>query len=215
VATSHNAMCVIPTQYSRQKLEINTVMRIYEVIQEANKFTQDQADAITGDYRSNRLADLGDLIKQKQKADAKTQSWRGMKQTGNGDSPTLSKSYGTQRRDRGVFTDKQRQQMQTYAGIKSRPVSVEPDSSSNPINTGVRELFNQGMSPSEIEDYLVFQKKIKRNLARKMIDRELYQPASRPPKRNPIGNHIFYAKNRAQRKQSKQKQNDDDEEATT
>ena len=78
-------------------------MRIYEVIQEANKFTQARADAIAkgkalaGDYRSNNLADLGDLIKQKQKADAKTQSWRDMKQTDDDDlrrgKPTTHKKY--------------------------------------------------------------------------------------------------------------------------
>ena len=55
-------------------------MRIYEVIQEANKFTQARADAIAkgkalaGDYRSNKLADLGDLIKQKQNVFEKVNS---------------------------------------------------------------------------------------------------------------------------------------------
>ena len=166
-------------------------MRIYEVIQEANKFTQARADAIAkskalaGDYRSKNLADLGDLIKQKQKADTKTQSWRDMKQTD--DDALTSTTTGTRRYERGTTTHQQRREIQRYAGIKSKPVGVEPDSSSSPLNTGVRELFNQGMSPSEIEDYLVFQKKIKRNLARKIIDQELYQPASAPKGRRSLG----------------------------
>ena len=43
------------------------------------------------------------------------------------------------------------------------------------------------MSPSEIEDYLVFQKKIKRNKARQIIDKEYYKPASTPPRRDNLG----------------------------
>ena len=191
-------------------------MRIYEVIQEANKFTQARADAIAkskslaGDYRSKNLADLGDLIKQKQKADAKTQSWRDMKQTD--DDALTSTTTGKRGYERGTTTAKQRREIQKYAGIKSKPVGVAPDSSSSPLNTGVRELFNQGMSPSEIEDYLVFQKKIKRNLARKIIDQELYQPASTPPRRDNLGDIRNQSRDFHKRKLQQLKQQSDDNE---
>ena len=187
-------------------------MRIYEVIQEANKFTQARADAIAkgkalaGDYRSNKLADLGNLIKQKQKADAKTQSWRDMKHT---DDAVTSTTTGKRGYERGPTTVQY-----TPFDPGSKPVGVEPDSSSSPLNTGVRELFNQGMSPSEIEDYLVFQKKIKRNLARKIIDQELYQPASTPIRSNKLGKAaktIFKDFHKRKQQQLKQQNNDDEE----
>jgi len=196
-------------------------MRIYEVIQEANKFTQARADAIAkgkalaGDYRSNNLADLGDLIKQKQKADAKTQSWRDMKQTDDDDlrrgKPTTHGNAFSNYKQ-GTTTAQQRQQYQRFDGFKSRPASVEPDSSSKPLNTGVRELFNQGMSPSEIEDYLVFQKKIKRNLARKIIDQELYQPASTPIRHNKLGKAVATMPKDFHKRKQQQKDDSDDEE---
>ena len=189
------------------------------LIPEANNFTQARADAIAkgkalaGDYRSNNLADLGDILKQKQKADAKTQSWRDMKQTD--DNAPTSKTTGTHTYKRGITTAQQRRQYKKFDGIKSKPVGVEPDSSSSPLNTGVRELFNQGMSPSEIEDYLVFQKKIKRNLARKIIDQELYQPASTPPRRDNLGDIRNQSRDFHKRKLQQLKQQSDDNEELT
>ena len=186
------------------------------LIPEANNFTQARADAIAkgkalaGDYRSNNLADLGDILKQKQKADAKTQSWRDMKQTD--DNAPTSKTTGTHTYKRGTTTAQQRRQYKKFDGIKSKPVGVAPDSSSSPLNTGVRELFNQGMSPSEIEDYLVFQKKIKRNLARKIIDQELYQPASTPPRRDNLGDIRNQSRDFHKRKLQQLKQQSDDNE---
>ena len=136
-----------------------------------------------------------------------------MRQSSDMDSPS-SKTYGTgrQNRQRVSPTTQQRSKMQTYAGIKSRPASVEPDSSSGPLNTGVRELFNQGMSPSEIEDYLVFQKKIKRNLARKIIDQELYKPASTPKQFTKMGGSLTGMALRKHKRKQQQNNDSDDEE---
>ncbi len=167
-------------------------MRIYEVI----------SKTAYGGFKSDNLADLGDLIKQKQKADAKTQSWRDMNHT---DDALTSTTTGKRGYERGTTT--------AYKPFDpgSKPVGVEPDSSSEPLNTGVRELFNQGMSPSEIEDYLVFQKKIKRNLARKIIDQELYQPASTPIRSNELGRAATTMFKDFHKRKQQQKDDSDDE----
>ena len=61
----------------------------------------------------------------------------------------------------------------------------------SPINVDVSALLQQGMAPPEIQDYMVHTLKIKPAIAKKIIDQELYEPASRPVRRNPIGNDIF------------------------
>ena len=68
----------------------------------------------------------------------------------------------------------------------------QPDAQQqSPINVDVSALLQQGMAPPEIQDYMVHTLKIKPAVAKKIIDQELYEPASRPIRRNPIGNHIF------------------------
>lgn len=144
------------------------------------------SDIITeaGVYKTDNFADLGNLIKQKQKAD----SWDDMgkraikKDIKPSVRPSLPGSLPI-----AAPTSPRSSYSSSY---NSRPLSVKPDSSSSALNTGVRELFNQGMSPPEIEDYLVFRKKIKRNLARQIIDKELYEPASRPKRANPYGSSV-------------------------
>ena len=78
----------------------------------------------------------------------------------------------------------------------------------SPINVDVSELLQQGMAPPEIQDYMVHTLKIKPAIAKQIIDQELYEPASRPVRRNPIGNDIF-TQRRDYHKAKKQKDDPD------
>ena len=197
-------------QYKSQLLA-----KIQKPVQEANSFAQSRANAISkgkalaGDYSTDNFADLGDLIKQKQKADAKTQSWRNLPISK--DKKLTHRTHRPHRNDGSSDFAARNRSLYKGSSYSSKPLRVEPHSGSSPINTGVQELIAQGMSPSEIEDYLVFQKKIKRNKARQIIDKEYYKPASTPPRRDNLGDIRNLTRTQHKQKQQPvQKQDDED-----
>ena len=165
-----------------------------------------------GEYKSDRLKDLKRLVKHKQKQDRKTDRW--------------SKDRLTPKEPLSVHDQLPRTritgQPSTDPARASRfpgKITKEPTAQSqSKLNTAVKDLFAQGMAPPEIEQYLVHELGLKPRIARKLIDQELYAPASRVKRANPFGSDIYkmksYTKDRQRRLRKQDKDRDDDTETT-
>ena len=191
-------------------------MKISDIITEANEFARAVGKALDassfkiptvdivsqlepGEYKSNNLKDLKRLVKHKQKQDRKTDRWREDTLTppepGQGRKSWAKASIGT----------KDGPRPQSWGWKNSNfpgKATKEPNAQqSSRLNVAVKDLFAQGMAPPEIEQYLVHELGLKPRIARKLVDQELYAPASRVKRANPYGSEVYTMKKRSQRKQ--------------
>ena len=191
-------------------------MKISDIITEGNAFARAVGKAMDassfkiptvdivsqlepGEYKSNSLKDLKRLVKHKQKQDRKTDRWR---------KDTLTPPEPGQ----GRKSSPKYSSPQSWGWKNSNfpgKATKEPDAQqSSKLNNAVKDLFAQGMAPPEIEQYLVHDLGLKPRIARKLIDQELYAPASRVKRANSYGSEVYTMKKRSQRKQDKDREDD-------
>jgi len=136
-------------------------------------------------YKSNSFADIKDMLAQQRADQQKQKRYDNYKSYKPGDK-TFGK--GGAQNKYGGSPSTQQAKNSNFPGT----VSKEPQAQQlSRLNNQVTKLFQQGMAPPEIEEYLVYTLKVKPAVAKKLIDQELYEPASRVVMRNPIGNDIY------------------------